>query len=332
MLDPRIYRAGLIVAALGLIVLAFSLANQPGGSRATLAPGAFDGHATYASMKTLYGKYPSRAPGSRSDDLLGHWIAGTLGSKSDGFSVRRDRFTARTVDGNRRLDRRDRHAPGHRARVDRDRRASGWRQLAGSRRAVGHRHAARARRATSPVRRCSARSCSPRSRGTAGHGRRPAARLELAAVRSTRSSCSATWPRCRPAQPIVIPWSTTTKLAPPALVNTVSRALAAQRAAHAATPGTLASSRTWRSRSRSPAGAVRPGRDPGGDDLAVGRARPVGFDADRDRAGVHRDGPIGARDDHGAGLGAARRRRRPRSSCSTARSSPAGRSRCSCWP
>src|ERR1700761_4009359 len=103
MLDPRIYRAGLVVAALGLIVLAFSLANQPAGSRSTLAPGAFDGHRAYASMQALYAKYPSRRPGSSADDRLGHTVAATLGSSQDGFSVARKRFAARTVDGTRRL-------------------------------------------------------------------------------------------------------------------------------------------------------------------------------------------------------------------------------------
>ncbi len=41
-------------------------------------------------------------------------------------------------------------------------------------------------------------------------------------------------------QPIVIPWSDTTKLASPALVNTLALALSNQHAARAATPGTLA--------------------------------------------------------------------------------------------
>jgi hypothetical protein len=63
MLDPRIYRAGLVLAALGLIVLAFSLANPSAGSRATLAPSAFDGHAAYTSMRALYAGAPDRTPG-----------------------------------------------------------------------------------------------------------------------------------------------------------------------------------------------------------------------------------------------------------------------------
>ena len=54
-------------------------------------------------MKTLYGSYPARQPGSSADDRLGHSIANTLGSKPDDFSVRRDRFTAQTVNGARRL-------------------------------------------------------------------------------------------------------------------------------------------------------------------------------------------------------------------------------------
>src|ERR1700727_414156 len=103
MLDPRIYRAGLVVTALGLIVLAFSLANPPAGSRSTLAPGAFDGQSAYTSMRNLYQAYPSRQPGSSADDRLGHAVATALGSSEYGFSVTRERFTARTVDGTRRL-------------------------------------------------------------------------------------------------------------------------------------------------------------------------------------------------------------------------------------
>src|ERR1700727_1847456 len=103
MLDPRIYRAGLVVAALGLIVLAFSLANQPAGSRSTLAPGAFDGQSAYTSMQALYNKYPSRRPGSSADDRLGHAVAATLGSSQYGFTISREGFTARTADGTRRL-------------------------------------------------------------------------------------------------------------------------------------------------------------------------------------------------------------------------------------
>ena len=75
MLDPRIYRAGLVVAALGLIVLAFSLANQPGGSSSTLAPGAFNGQSAYTSMQALYKKYPARQPGSSAGNSHGNRLA-----------------------------------------------------------------------------------------------------------------------------------------------------------------------------------------------------------------------------------------------------------------
>ncbi len=87
MLDPRIYRAGLVVAALGLIVLAFSLANQPAGSQSTLAPGAFDGQSAYASMQTLYselpgaaarlvGGRPTRPPSGGDARVLAVWVLG----------------------------------------------------------------------------------------------------------------------------------------------------------------------------------------------------------------------------------------------------------------
>jgi hypothetical protein len=238
MLDPRIYRAGLIVAALGLIVLAFSLANQPGGSRATLAPGAFDGHATYASMKTLYGKYPSREPGSRSDDLLGHSIAGTLASRADGFSVRRDRFTARTVDGNRTLTdviaTRPGTEPGSIVIVaPRDGASSqGVAGLSGTATLLELGRDL----AGETLQRSVVLASVSGTEGTAGV-RQLASSLSgpVDAVVVLGDLASA-----EHAQPIVIPWSTTTKLASPALVNTVSRALAAQRGGRATGPGTLA--------------------------------------------------------------------------------------------
>ena len=42
MLDPRIYRMGLTAVLLAVIVLAFSLGDQPGPQGTTLAPQAFN--------------------------------------------------------------------------------------------------------------------------------------------------------------------------------------------------------------------------------------------------------------------------------------------------
>ncbi|MGO9955628.1 MAG: hypothetical protein ACLP50_06525 [Solirubrobacteraceae bacterium] len=104
MLDPRIYRAGLIVAVLALIVLAFSLRNQQGALAPTLPPDAFNGQNVYNEMQALAREYPDRAPGSQDDKLLAATVANTLGGFTDQFTVSTDTFSARTVDGTRELE------------------------------------------------------------------------------------------------------------------------------------------------------------------------------------------------------------------------------------
>jgi hypothetical protein len=102
MLDPRIYRTGLIIAALALVVLAFSLRDQQGPLNPTLAPDAFNGHNAYSAMQTLAGQDPSRRPGSAGDDALASQVSATFGS--DGFTPTTSTFSARTVDGTRTLE------------------------------------------------------------------------------------------------------------------------------------------------------------------------------------------------------------------------------------
>ncbi len=238
MLDPRIYRAGLVVAALGLIVLAFSLANQPAGSRSTLAPGAFDGQSAYTSMQALYQQYPSRPPGSSADDRLGHKVAATLGSSQYGFSVARERFSARTVNGTRRLTDVVATRPGTEP---------------GSIVIVAARDGA----ASQGVAGLSG-TATLLELGSDLSGETLQRTVVLASVSGSEGSAGvqhlvSTLPGPVDAvvvlgdlaaadhhQPIVIPWSDTTKLASPALVNTVALALSNQHAARAATPGTLA--------------------------------------------------------------------------------------------
>ncbi len=103
MLDPRIYRMSLVVAALALVVLAFSLTDQPAALRSSLAPVAFNGANVRATMAQLARNDPSRAPGSDGDNALAVQVAGALRAKGDGFTVTRDTFSARTADGQRTL-------------------------------------------------------------------------------------------------------------------------------------------------------------------------------------------------------------------------------------
>jgi Peptidase family M28 len=99
MLDPRIYRTTLMVVVVAVIVVAFSLGNQPGPLTATLVPDAFNGSDAYGAMVSLAGRFPDRRPGSRGENLLADYVAQTLGG--DGLRVSRSVFTAQTVDGPR---------------------------------------------------------------------------------------------------------------------------------------------------------------------------------------------------------------------------------------
>lgn len=102
MLDPRIYRMGLIGVALAVIVVAFSFGSQQGALTTNLAPDAFNGSDAYGLMTTLAARYPDRRPGSPGDQALGGYVAGQL--RQDGFDVSTHRFSGSTVDGNRPLE------------------------------------------------------------------------------------------------------------------------------------------------------------------------------------------------------------------------------------
>ncbi len=99
MLDPRIYRNGMMIVAFALIVVAFSFASQAAPLSATLVPDSFNGPGAYATMNSLAARYPNRKPGTDGDNQVADFVAGAL--TSDGFLVHRDAFTARTVDGPR---------------------------------------------------------------------------------------------------------------------------------------------------------------------------------------------------------------------------------------
>ncbi|HWE08772.1 MAG TPA: hypothetical protein VG325_05435 [Solirubrobacteraceae bacterium] len=102
MLDPRIYRTGLIIAALALVVLAFSLRDQQGPMNPTLAPDAFNGHNVYSAMQILAGQDPIRRPGSYGDSALAAQVSATFDRY--GFTPTTSTFRARTVDGTRTLE------------------------------------------------------------------------------------------------------------------------------------------------------------------------------------------------------------------------------------
>ncbi len=99
MLDPRIYRTGLIVVAVAVMVVAFSLGNQATPMNATLVPDAFNGGTAYATMQSLATQFPVRPPGSAGDNGIADDVAGAF-SKA-GLQVQRSVFSAQTIDGPR---------------------------------------------------------------------------------------------------------------------------------------------------------------------------------------------------------------------------------------
>jgi hypothetical protein len=100
MLDPRIYRTGLVAVVLAVIVFAFALQGQAGPLSTTLAPYAFNGQNAYRNTVSLAYGYPRRPPGSVQDRALGRVIAARL--TSDGYRVRKQWFSAATSAGERR--------------------------------------------------------------------------------------------------------------------------------------------------------------------------------------------------------------------------------------
>ena len=104
MLDPRIYRMGLVPAVFAVIVLAFSLQNPQTGLTTNLAPDAYVGANALQTINALATgpAYHDPRPGSQADANIAGYVASRLGQY--GFSVARDYFNAGTVDGPRLLE------------------------------------------------------------------------------------------------------------------------------------------------------------------------------------------------------------------------------------
>lgn len=100
--DPRIYRSGLVVVAVAVLVLAFSLENQQGALSSSLAPDAFNGQNVASTMTGLAHAYPYRAPGTTGDHDLAIFVRHKL--RQYAFAPTTDTFSARTADGTRTLE------------------------------------------------------------------------------------------------------------------------------------------------------------------------------------------------------------------------------------
>jgi hypothetical protein len=223
-LDPRIYRTGLVAVALAALVLAFSLDDQRGPLSTTLAPEAFNGGHAYATMARLAREYPNRRPGSRADRAIANEVTSQM--SATGFFVSRSRFEAQTADGRRTLENVSGVRPG---------------TTPGSIVIVAHRDALHA-------------SAEAEASGTAvleelthvlsGETHR---RTIVLASTSGSSGASGALELARSLgqpvdavvvlgdlagtgvrQPVVVPWSDSQAVAPPVLRNTVARALSQQ--------------------------------------------------------------------------------------------------------
>ncbi len=224
MLDPRIYRTGLIIAALALVVLAFSLKDQQSALSPTLAPSAFNGENVYNQMIALAGADPSRRPGSDGDQSLAVTVRNTL--KRYNFARSTDTFMGRTVDGTVPLE----NVVGIRPGTE-----SGSIVIVAPRDALGSgAEAALSGTATlmelarnlegETLHRSIVLASTSGTQGTAG-AIRLAAKLAgpVDAVLVLGDLANA-----HVQQPVILPWSTRQAVAPPALRNTVAAALTAQ--------------------------------------------------------------------------------------------------------
>jgi hypothetical protein len=104
MLDPRIYRMGIVPVVLAVIILAFSIEDQPGALHSNVVPDAFNGSHAYHTMRMLAEAYPDRQAGSPGDRQLAGYVARRLGPKGYGFKVSTDFFTGATAHGDRLLE------------------------------------------------------------------------------------------------------------------------------------------------------------------------------------------------------------------------------------
>jgi hypothetical protein len=100
-LDPRIYRAAFLPVIFALVLVGFSLREQPNGATTALTPDAFDGDAAFTQLDQLATAAPNRLPGSRGDRLVAQRVSD--GFSANGFRVSERSFQAETVDGERQV-------------------------------------------------------------------------------------------------------------------------------------------------------------------------------------------------------------------------------------
>ena len=224
MLDVRIYRTGLAVAALALVVLAFSLTNQQGPRSASLAPQVFNGSNVSSTMASIAAHDPVRPPGSYGDNALAAQVATSF--RANGFGVSDGTFSGRTVDGTKTLENVVASRPGMASGsivIVAHRDARGSPALAGLSGTATLMELARDLSGETLNHTIVLASTSG-SDGTAGAiqlASTVAGPIDAVIVLGDLASA-------HPHQPIVIPWSTRPLVAPPVLRNTLAAEIAAQ--------------------------------------------------------------------------------------------------------
>jgi hypothetical protein len=99
MLDPRVYRAGLVPLLLAVAVVAFSLVDRPRPVSTTLAADAFNEVRAFDGLADLAERFPRRRPGSEGDEALAQEVAREFDEL--GFRVRTTTQQGETVAGGR---------------------------------------------------------------------------------------------------------------------------------------------------------------------------------------------------------------------------------------
>lgn len=99
MLDPRVYRAGLVPLLLAVAVVAFSLVDRPRPVGTTLAADAFNEVRAFDGLEELVERFPQRRPGGEGDEALAQEVAGEF--EELGFRVRTTTQAGETVSGGR---------------------------------------------------------------------------------------------------------------------------------------------------------------------------------------------------------------------------------------
>jgi hypothetical protein len=110
MVDPRIYRAGWLIVFVALVVFGFSLENRPAGATTQLAPdGSFA--SADASAASLADRFGAVSPGSQADGQMADALAGELRG-AGGFSVSTRTAATRTAQGERAIETVEAERPG----------------------------------------------------------------------------------------------------------------------------------------------------------------------------------------------------------------------------